>query len=123
MEIRLVGETLKIQSYVAPGAIEDPPSISSLVDQEVLVRAIKLHRIQRSDLAETSDGVEIVQKPIGLPTSQIPTPTPREVQSTKGSQAWLPAADKGDTPKVSYTANCFLNCLKSCQGIGRFIKF
>ena len=101
----LVSQPPKIKSSMAPGAIEEPSSTGSLVDPEVLVQALKLRRMERSDVVETSDYVEIGQKPgpLGLPTSQILPPAPREVQSTRVSQAWLPAADKGDTPKVKYS--------------------
>ena len=71
----------------------------ALVDPEMLVRSIKLHLMQRSESVQTPG-------PLGLPTSPILTPAPREVQSTKVCQAWLPAADKGDTPKVSLFPNC-----------------
>ena len=103
METDPVGEPPKIKSFVAPGAVAEPSSAGPLVDQEVLLRSIKLRRMQRSKVAETSDA-ESVQTPgpLGLPTSPILPPAPREVQSTKVSQAWLPAVNKGDTPKVCF---------------------
>ena len=88
---------------MAPGAIEEPLKTGPRVDPDVLVQAIKLHRIQQSEVVEIPDAESVrTPGPFGLPTSSILPPAPREVQSTKVSQAWLPAADKGDNLKVKY---------------------
>ena len=120
METGPVGEPPKIQSFLAPGVIEEPSETGPRVDQEVLIRAIKVRRMQRSEVADTSDNAKSGQKPgpLGLPISPSLPPVPQEVQSIKVSQAWLPAADKGDTPKVSV----FPNCQNSWQGIGEFFS-
>ena len=112
-----VSEPPKIKSYIAPGAIHELSSTGPLVDPEVLVQALKLHRMQRSEVAETSDAQSVqTPGPLGLPTSPILPPAPRKVQSTKVSQAWLPAADKGDNPKVKYSISN-LNLSTFIQGI------
>ena len=107
MESVSVFEAPKIQKFVAPGVIEDVP----LVYTPVITRPVTILPLgQGVDVEETSGFIPIQQqlRPLGLPTSRIQTPATQDVPSTKVSQAWLPAADNGDTPKVSFCWCCFL---------------